>query len=93
MESVEEIAEKFSLAAADLINDYARDIEAIRDQSGGKITLRLSCVVHMHTIKTRLVFGVPTKDEVEEQLSGDQKTLPGLDVKSKRKKEPATAEA
>lgn len=93
MESIKEIAEKFSSAATDLINDYADEIQEVRGEHGGKITLRLSCVVHARTIKTKLTFGVPTKDEVEEQLDGDQKTLPGLDIKSKRKKQPATAEA
>ena len=91
MKSVEEIAEKFSLAATDLINAHAREIERIRDENANKVILRFACTIRDHAMKTRLSFGISTKDEIQNQLDGDQATLPGME-RTKRKKKSVSTE-
>ena len=88
MKTTEEIAGKFSTAGADLISAHAREIERIRDDAGGKINLRFACLISKGSLKTRLSFGLTTKDEVDERLDGDQLPLNGLQepLKVRRKK-------
>ena len=87
MKTTEEIASKFSTAAADLISAHSREIEKIRDDTGGKITLRFSCLLTKGEMKTRLSFGVATKDEIGQQLDDDQLPLAGLEpLKVRRRK-------
>ena len=80
MKTTEEIATKFSTAAADLINSHSREIEKLRDENDGKIVLRFNCSLSRGSIKTRLSFGVATKDEIDAQLDGDQLPLAGLET-------------
>jgi hypothetical protein len=88
----EEIAEKTSIAVSDLINNHAREIERILDESEGKIRLRFHCAVKDHKMKVGLGFGSSIKDEINFPLDGDQVLLPGLEsTKSRRKKQAAAA--
>jgi hypothetical protein len=88
----EEIAEKTSVAVSDLINNHAREIERILDESEGKIRLRFHCAVKDHKMKVALGFGSSIKDEINFPLDGDQVLLPGLETtKSRRKKQAAAA--
>jgi hypothetical protein len=88
----EEIAEKTSIAVSDLINNHAREIERILDESEGKIRLRFHCTVKDHKMKVGLGFGSSIKDEINFPLDGDQVLLPGLEsTKSRRKKQAAAA--
>jgi hypothetical protein len=88
----EEIAEKTSVAVSDLINNHAREIERILDESEGKIRLRFHCAVKDHKMKVGLGFGSSIKDEINFPLDGDQVLLPGLEsTKSRRKKQAVAA--